>query len=249
MFIIECSFDDVLNRYNFDRKLRILLFRSIKQIELALRSILTNTLSPRFGPHWFEDKNLFETTVQEVPGIRKEHNYFKIAQSILRKTTIDCPEDQKAVFIKHYYNKYSEPDLPPSWMIVETLSMNSLSMLYRCLAKNQRREIATKFGHNERVLGSWFHSLTTTRNICAHHSRLWNRTFSVKPILGKFIPEFQSGQIDNKKLYPQIIIIKNLLTIIDPENTFGEAFNNLIAEHKPPIEQMGFSKDWSGFNL
>ena len=30
-------------------------------------------------------------------------------------------------FIKHYYVRYSEPDMPPSWMTLEVVSFGSLS--------------------------------------------------------------------------------------------------------------------------
>ncbi|WP_420846979.1 Abi family protein [Methanolapillus ohkumae] len=33
------------------------------------------------------------------------------------------------------------------------------------------------------ILENWFHGISIIRNICAHHGRLWNRTFSKKNII------------------------------------------------------------------
>nr|WP_245153128.1 Abi family protein [Xanthomonas oryzae] len=33
------------------------------------------------------------------------------------------------------------------------------------------------------MLKSWLHALTSIRNICAHHSRLWNRELGIRPEL------------------------------------------------------------------
>ncbi|MGE4307572.1 MULTISPECIES: Abi family protein [Bacteroides] len=31
-------------------------------------------------------------------------------------------------------------------------------------------------------IASWLHSIVYIRNICAHHSRLWNKVLGVRPL-------------------------------------------------------------------
>ena len=38
-----------------------------------------------------------------------------------------------------------------------------------------------KFGLNHQILSSWLHSISYVRNLCAHHSRLWNHQMTIKP--------------------------------------------------------------------
>ncbi len=34
------------------------------------------------------------------------------------------------------------------------------------------------FGIDEKILSSWIYTLVYIRNLCAHHSRIWNRTLA-----------------------------------------------------------------------
>ena len=47
------DFETVLDRYVFDRRLRVLLMDAAERIEVAARTAISNTLSERFGPHWY----------------------------------------------------------------------------------------------------------------------------------------------------------------------------------------------------
>lgn len=51
-----------------------------------------------------------------------------------------------------------------------------------------RRAIAAAYGVDEQVLASWLRHLSLVRNICAHHSRLWNRDFTITPTLPRNKP-------------------------------------------------------------
>ena len=55
-------FEDILDRYTFDRHLRLILFDAIERIEIALRTKMVYHLSMTYGGLWYLDANLFETT-------------------------------------------------------------------------------------------------------------------------------------------------------------------------------------------
>ncbi len=79
-------------------------------------------------------------------------------------------------------NSYDEPALPPCWMLIELLSLGTWSIVYENLAnRKDKKNIAQFFDLSPIELGSWLHALTYIRNLCAHHSRIWNRHFTVKP--------------------------------------------------------------------
>jgi len=50
----------VTDRYDFDRKLRIIAFTAIERIEISVRTRLIYTLSHSFHSNWFEDAALFK---------------------------------------------------------------------------------------------------------------------------------------------------------------------------------------------
>jgi len=85
-------------------------------------------------------------------------------------------------FINHYFGKYGEPAFPPSWMTLEVVSMGTLSKLFSALDRinSSSRTIAKDLGlYKVEILKNWLHALSSLRNTCAHHSRLWNRRFTI----------------------------------------------------------------------
>ena len=134
-FIVGINFDDILNLYIFDRKLRLLTMDAMERIEVAVRTAISNSMSIEFGPHWFLEENLF---------VCKE------TYSRFIKIISDCTgredERRRTTFCTHYYNTYDTPDYPPSWMICECLPMGTWSTLYSNLEKTKyRRNIASQF--------------------------------------------------------------------------------------------------------
>jgi hypothetical protein len=52
-FLDGVSFDDVLDLYVFDRKLRLAVTDALERIEVAFRAELSQSMSERHGPHWY----------------------------------------------------------------------------------------------------------------------------------------------------------------------------------------------------
>lgn len=54
----EVSFQQIIELYNFDRKLRLLFFDALERIEIALRTQVIYQWSMKYGSHWYEDRRL-----------------------------------------------------------------------------------------------------------------------------------------------------------------------------------------------
>jgi abortive infection bacteriophage resistance protein len=64
--------------------------------------------------------------------------------------------------------------------------MGQFSILYSITAKSHsRKAVAGYFGVKEPVLTTWLHTLVYVRNICAHHSRIWNKELRIPVKLPK----------------------------------------------------------------
>jgi abortive infection bacteriophage resistance protein len=165
-------FEDVLALYNFDRKLRLLLFDVLERIEIALRTKLIYHLSHEHGFWWFQNPELFIRT--------REH--IKTLTSLEEEL-----ERSKEVFIKDHRKKYKDDfRFPPVHKSLEITSLGTLSKLYGNLKPSVKSKdtIAKDFGTiNHTFLPSWLQSFTQIRNLCAHHSRLWNKNLPGKPNL------------------------------------------------------------------
>jgi len=100
----------------------------------------------------------------------------------------------RETLVEHYRGKYDGENDLPIWMATELLTFGSLSHLYSVLPLELKRKVADIIGVDDKILGGWLHSIVYVRNICAHHSRLWNRTLVIRPRCPKHWPY---GKIDN----------------------------------------------------
>jgi abortive infection bacteriophage resistance protein len=146
------------------------------------------------------------------------------------------------VFIRHYRAKYHFEPYLPIWMATEILSFGVLSRMYAALRKNLRKKIADRFAQPQSVFVSWLHALTAIRNVCAHHSRLWNRELSVKPMLPS---AWNSGQIDNGRFYVVALIIQTLLMEIAPDSEWKIKLKAAIDSYpSADLQAMKFPLGW-----
>lgn len=239
------DFNDILSLYIFDRELRLLVLDAIERIEIGIRTKLINHMSLKYGSHWHEDKTLYKAPYEDGAG--KKINTFKFIKDYLKK---QYKPENREVFVAHYFKNYDEPENPPSWMAIELITIGSLSRLYNDLAHNEdRAAIANEFGIHYTVLESWLHALTYCRNLCAHHSRFWNREFQIQPKQvkkTKFPFVEREFQINNRSFY-YIHILKYFLNIIIPKNSFSSKLALHFEKHKiVPIQYMGIPSNAEG---
>lgn len=232
-FLDGVSFDDVLDLYVFDRKLRLAVMDALERIEVAFRAALSQSMSERHGPHWYTDSGLFVPTYH--------HDKFL---EVLKKDIGDDPAKAavRQTFIKHYYDKYGDPPLPPSWMVFEVLSFGTVSQVFKNLLRDHQKPIAKTFGLDGSVLVSWLHAITYLRNLAAHHQRLWNRAYTIKPIVAK---QYAADLTDPRRFYAQAVMIEVLLKVVSPDTSWGDRLAALLAEHpKVRADRLGFVADW-----
>lgn len=238
IFKPNSRFSDVINLYNFDRELRILLFDVIEKIEISLRTKLIYHLSHEVDPWWFQETSLF-TSVPEL---------IKTLSSI--EEEIDRSKD---TFIKEHRKKHKDDGrFPPAWKSLELTSFGSLSKLYGNLKNNisAKDTIAKEYGTvNHTYLPSWLQSIAQIRNYCAHHSRLWNRNLPGRP---KLLPKPPLPWINDvpkeyefQTLYVHLCCMKYLLNIIQPENRFSSSLNHLFEKY-PNVDPnaLGMKNKW-----
>lgn len=233
------SFDDVLDLYRFDRELRLLVLDAIERIEVAIRSHINNYMSIQYGPHWYLDESHF---VHSFPH-----------KELLADVEKHC-QRKKEIFVKHYMEKYTEPRLPPGWVVIEILTFGQLSTIYdRLVNAHDQKEIAKKFNTHAELLRSWMQSISYIRNICAHHSRLWNRELGNAPKIPKKPDNWITTPITitdpnikpSKRLYIMLTIIEFLLQQVNKESTWHIRLFELMEKY-PNISHanMGMPENW-----
>lgn len=237
-FLNKTCFEDILQIYDFDRNLRLLVMNAIERIEIAIKAALINEMSIPYDPHWYMNPDYFTPTFNHKLFIQKVQGDIQYGQP---------PNKVNNICLNHYYKTYNNPPMPPCWMTFEALSFSTMSILFTGINLSDRRRVAAVLSLPPQVLTSWLHSLSYSRNICAHHQRLWNRVLTVKPLIPKdrTLADAAAEMNPNTKFYAQAVLIQKILSIISPETVWKERLYRLINEyHSLPLKKMGFPKNW-----
>jgi len=239
----DVSFENVLNLYIFDRKLRLLILEAIERIEISFRSNIINIFASELEPYAYLKPEYFDT--------RYQHDW------LTHKISNEIDKSSEA-FIQHYKNKYTQPKLPPIWMALHLLTFKEISVFHSKITSTAvKQKIAEAYGLKEPVLESWMRSLSDLRNLCAHHSRIWNRTFGVKAVIPKSKPKHWLSTFpvlidigNNQKisprnsLYYQVVIIWYFISQMNSQSTWLNRLIKLCQAYQIDMKYLGFSDDW-----
>jgi len=238
------EFDTIFRIYQFDSKLRTLIFNAIEQIEIAIRTQVIYHLSHKYeSGFWYENKDAFTSF----------SSYLKFLKKIN-----DATNDTNEAYIKKYRGKYLQP-LPPSWKAFEIITFRTLFEIYKHLnSKECKQSVADHFDLPQHVFESWVDFIVYIRNICAHHARLWNRVMTIKPIWlksknrGPWVDNWSDDdpQKIKHKTYVALCTIIFMMNKINPYNTFKKDVLDLIKDY-PQIKtmDMGFPRGWGKQDL
>ncbi len=235
-FLSGSTFDKVLDSYVFDRELRLLVFDAIERIEIAFRTQAIYQPSMALGAFWYQDRANFTNG-------RGLHASLRLIDEKVEKSN--------ETFMKHFKKCYHGSPRPPSWMVFEICSFGLITTL--CLDLKDyavRTNIANHFGFpgtQRHIFESWIQCLVYVRNICAHHSRLWNRTLTKQPavLVKTQHPWIDQKAVSNRKMYYFLSVLSFLLQRIIPETSFPKKLKELIEVH-PDVDltQMDFPENW-----
>lgn len=231
-------FDHLTDLYEFDRQLRLLVLDAIERIEVAFRERFNDTMADRYGPHWFMEPARFKDKLDSRTG----EPVFNHAE-FLAKAYEEARRNKEPLPIRHYFANYGDPPLPPCWMLADALSLGTWSKAFGMLAdRSDQKTVAAFFRSSPPELVSWIHALTNLRNTCAHHSRLWDRRFVIRPSKKGNL----RGVIDsNDSLFAQLATVHYCLGSIEPGTHWLDRLVDLLAAHPTvTLTPMGFPTDW-----
>ena len=233
LFCPGTRFEDVIDSYTFDQRLKLLLMDAIERVEISLRTRWTHELALRYGSHAYLDRGLFQDM----------NRYDRCLQNLQ-----DEVKRSHETFIKHYQSTYTEPNLPPIWAVCDVLTLGQLSQWMGNLKlRGDRQAIAQTYGFDEVVLCAFSHHLATVRNLCAHHSRVWNRKFTIRMKLPSKPSEVAGwfNKDEGQKIYNTILMLSLMLDHIRPDLTWKRQLMELISSMPSgTTDAMGFPKDW-----
>ncbi|KIM11963.1 MAG: hypothetical protein KU37_03710 [Sulfuricurvum sp. PC08-66] len=238
LFLPNTTFENIIKLYYFDTELRKILFEAIEAIEIYLRTQIAYYHSQKYGAFGYLDIQTLR------PNYQKEFD-------ALHQDIIEEKERSKEVFIKHFQDKYNAADLP-IWSVVEILSFGSLSKLFMLLQESEQNKVIAKMGNiNKVIFVKWFKALSSVRNACAHHSRLWNKTLGVGFEVPRNNPTFAPLSPSTKKVFFALSVIEYILARIgEDEIDFKNKVKQLLQKY-PHVdkEAMGLVEGWEDLEI
>jgi len=258
------QFSQLTRLYNFDQRLRLLTMDAIERVEVASRAVISNHMGPVYGSHWYINPQIFHhaydhqrlLTTLSLKQSTATRDYQRECERIDRSQADSARRDllnhQRAreSYSRHYPLTYDQPSLMPGWAMLEELTLGDLSHLYKGLAKDvDKKAIARRLQLPSPLMQSWLHTLTTIRNVCAHHSRMWNRELGIRPELPKkanFLwPEHLLQQGPHSRIFAVLCILNHLMHQVSPHTHWDQRLYQLIDEFPDvSLKAMGFPQDW-----
>lgn len=234
------TFEQVKAAYQFDSNLRDLFTEALELIEIDLCTSIAHYFGRKYGA--------FGHTI--AANFHRRFDFITTHASWLAKLHEETTRSRE-IFVSHFRRKYLEfPDLP-IWAVTEVMSFGGLSRMVAALHKHDRQAIAHEYGIPAKVLSSATHHFAYVRNLCAHHSRLWDRVWSIKPDLpsdGVWAPP---NNVSNKRLFATLLLMRKLLLRSPQIRADADAWRdrvNTLLSNPPavpdPAAVMGLTNNW-----
>lgn len=238
-FYPSASFQNIMDIYNFDRELRIMLFDIITDIEVNFKSVYAYYFSEKFGALGYLDKNNF-------PVCSKKVTYENVINKVDELVKSNSHHED---YLKHFQTINENI---PMWAYIESFTLSDVSKLYSISDISLQMTVAYEFGLKSnngcRIMSNYLYCLAFLRNLCAHGGRLFNRKFNTKPNLSKkekdLLPKDKNGEPDNSRLFGYIVNIMRLAQPNDWQN-FKDGFADLCRKYPfVDIRYYGICNDW-----
>lgn len=249
-FVCDSNFDTIIERYEFDKRLRNILFGAIEVLEVGLRTKFITTLSLATNTGlWYLDGSHFDNQQFHTNLVLDmKYEFDRNTDPFVRQYISNHPNWDKSTL---------DGDNPDAWMIFETATFGTLSKMYKNL-RNQsplKSRIANEFGlYSARDLSSWLEAISVMRNVIAHHSRMWYKIFSKKPtnIRNHRDAWMQADMTEHqrKRAFGVISCLLYLCNAIKPNNTIKQEIKDLFAANPTvPVFMIGFTNGWDNTPL
>lgn len=235
-YLSNTDFDTIRQIYEFDTVLRNLLRKYIETSEVYFRTKISYVFSLRkcaLPPHdqHYYPQNYYRTDkfIELIKRISAEEDYF-----------------QDSAIIKHHKEIYENK--MPLWVLVEIMTISTLSKLYSCMYYSKQEAIAQSVKTSARILKNNLHALSIIRNKCAHAARLYNDTLSLPIVFNRQFLRC-NPDIKTNTLFAYIVMIYKRLPDISTKNEFKHNLFAIIKQYDKYIDKalIGFPDKWEKF--
>lgn len=250
----DVTWADVEGIWNFDRALRLRCLDALEIIEVGARTRIAYVLGARDPFGHVRRESLDARRCDRIRHGGKTD--FDLWMETYGRQENEAKNED---FVRHHRLAYAESDMP-IWVACEFLSFGSLVRLYGLMRDRDQTAVARALGvSNGKRMVSFLHSMSYVRNVCAHHSRLWNRQLTVT------LPKFYDSEVGpdlhhlasrpvGMKVYPTLAVMAYLVRNIAPHSRWPIRLTEEVKKFPrvpqlSPAEDMAFPDGWSQLPL
>lgn len=158
------TFEDIVALYEFDEKLRALIFQYLCHFEQKMRSLISYHFCDTYSER---QEDYLDAAHYDNSGATKKKIAGLIA--ILDREAKKNTDHEYVVYQRKTYGNV------PMWVIMKTLTFGQMSKMYSFLTTSMKTKISIHFEHvSEKELIQYMKVLTLYRNVCAHNERLFS---------------------------------------------------------------------------
>lgn len=260
-FLPDVSIRDVETLEAFDAGLREQLFRGLARIEVALRSYIGHRLGrgdafAHRQPDCLDRDFVRWRSPAAGPPARSPH-----AEWLLEYGSQEARAQE--AFVDHFRSKYGRH--LPVWVATEVMTLGTLTRLFNGMSLLDRQLIAARFrvldnsGNGDAAtLSNWLNHLRYVRNVCAHHGRVWNRTYDITlatpSAVGVPLLAHITGR-QSRTVYGTLAVLRFLLKTVDSLGSWSQETTSYLQTNRPtrvkPVQMsdLGFPTGWRELEL
>lgn len=248
------EFQHAVDLYVFDKRLRLLFLDAIERIEVAMRVAIALRVGNRSPLAHREPAQLHGNFTKVNPKTGKIRHQVWLTR--LNKQENDSRED----FVTHFRETYTGE--LPIWIAIELWDFGLLSHFFAGLKAADQDALATRYGvPSGTMLATWLRAINNVRNICAHHSRLWNRSPADQPRLPRpgevalldHLADPSQHRFAREHVYAAAAVIQFLMRTINPTSSWANRlkteFERFPTCRNITVAQTSFPAGWESLPL
>ena len=260
-YVRGVTFGHIEALFDFDRRLREIVYESTQQVELNLKAILSDVFSARYGVderQYLQEKN-FTDHPSDAAGVRWIIGTCRAAlQDACRKGSSAYRD-----YVAYYDSNYNHV---PFWVLIRMLSFGNTSKFLSLLKPDDGKAVAKEYGVSFKTLCNLAEYVVGFRNIAAHGERVYcahlhtDRLTDGLPIMaGLELPKGQDGAPMHgfNDCMGLFIALKYLL----PKWAFDGYFDGLVGivrqlkdqlpafAYKRTLAEMGLQGEWEKLKI
>ncbi len=230
------TFSQIRAAYEFDVKLRDLLTEGLEVIEVDTRSAIAHIFGQQCGAFGYADVKHFRPSLDHADWLCRVNDEAKRSSEL---------------FVAHFKSHYDGFPTLPFWIATEIMSFGAVSKMYSGLLDQYQTPVANRYSMQKQDFASVLHHLTYVRNVCAHHCRLWDRVWDIKPRIpvGK---HWRSPMVpDSRRVFVTLLFVYRILKKCSANSKFAIEWRRRVNElmKTPPetpdaMARMGMPKTW-----